>query len=369
MVQRLHLSETLTRPQPPVRCRNPPPKPARQRRPASLPAESRSPRTRSRRCAAPCSPSSRSTWARIPTMPATATGSSRRRSRCATASSSTGWRPTAGCSGRAGKRVYYLSLEFLIGRLLRDFVHAFGLTEALRGRARRPRRQCRSHVPGRARRGARQWRPRAARRLLHGEHGDARHPRLRLRHPLRPRPVPPGHQERRAAGISGGLAVLRQSLGVRAPGDHPRHRLRRLGRADAAAGRRVAGRVASDRDGRGGRLRHADRRLARRGTSIRSASGRRAPSIRCGSTSSIPATISARSASRRGPRRSRKSSIRRTPPPPARSCGSGRNISSSPPRCRIWCGVTSASMATSARSPRRPRSSSTTRIRASRSPS
>ena len=32
---------------------------------------------------------------------------------------------------RNGKRVYYLSLEFLIGRLLRDFAHAFGLSEAL----------------------------------------------------------------------------------------------------------------------------------------------------------------------------------------------------------------------------------------------
>jgi hypothetical protein len=33
--------------------------------------------------------------------------------------------------------------------------------------------------------GARQWRPRAARRLLHGEHGEPGIPAYRLRHPLR----------------------------------------------------------------------------------------------------------------------------------------------------------------------------------------
>ena len=54
--------------------------------------------------------------------------------------------------------------------------------------------------------GARQWRPRAARGVLHGEHGDAGHSRHRLRHPLRFRPVPPDHRAGLAAGISGRVA-------------------------------------------------------------------------------------------------------------------------------------------------------------------
>ena len=38
------------------------------------------------------------------------------------------------------KRVYYLSLEFLIGRLFTDALNNMGLLEDLRGRARRSRR-------------------------------------------------------------------------------------------------------------------------------------------------------------------------------------------------------------------------------------
>ena len=59
-------------------------------------------------------------------------------------------------------------------------------------------------------------------------------------------------------------------------------------------------------------------------------------------------------ASRRAPRRSRRSSIRATRRRPGRSCGCGRNISSSPPRCRISCSGTCASTATSARCRTRP---------------
>ncbi len=52
-----------------------------------------------------------------------------------------------------------------------------------------------------------------------------------------------------------------------------------------------------------------------------------------------------------------------------RSCGCGRSISSPPPRCRTCCAATCASTRTSARCPTRRRSSSTTRIPRSRSPS
>ena len=80
---------------------------------------------------------------------------------------------------------------------------------------------------------ARQRRPRPAGRLLHGQHGDAVDRRLRLRHSLRQRPVPPDHPQRLATGDSRGLAHPRQSLGIRTAGSQLRDRLRRLGRGGA----------------------------------------------------------------------------------------------------------------------------------------
>ena len=64
------------------------------------------------------------------------------------------------------KRVYYLSLEFLIGRLMRDAMTNIGLMEPGARGAEVP--QCRPRRPdrARARRGARQWRPRPARGVL-----------------------------------------------------------------------------------------------------------------------------------------------------------------------------------------------------------
>ena len=129
---------------------------------------------------------------REPPMPATMTGSSRPRSPCATGSSTAGSTRTSAPAAEGSKRVYYLSLEFLIGRLLFDALGNLGLIETRPRRARRIRRRSRSAPRRRARCGARQRRPRPARRLLHGEHGEPRPPGLRLRHPLRARPVPPG---------------------------------------------------------------------------------------------------------------------------------------------------------------------------------
>ena len=77
-----------------------------------------------------------------------------------------------------------------------------GMTETGAGRARRSRRRSRPDAPRRARCRARQWRPRPARRLPDGKHGEPRGAGLRLRHPLRPRAVPPGDPRRLAAGIS-----------------------------------------------------------------------------------------------------------------------------------------------------------------------
>ena len=101
------------------------------------------------------------------------------------------------------KRVNYLSLEFLIGRLLFDALHNLQLMELLCAALAelgvdldRLRRR-------RARRGVGQWRSRAPGGLFHGQHGDPVGGRVRLRHPLQSRPVPPGDQRWLAARISG----------------------------------------------------------------------------------------------------------------------------------------------------------------------
>ena len=137
------------------------------------------------------------------------------------------------------KRVYYLWLEFLIGRLMRDAVSNLGLTDAMRAALKLPRRRLRRDRRARARRRARQWRPRPARRLLHGEHGDARRARLRLRHPLRLRHVPPGDPRRQAGRAARDLArrtaIRGSSSGREAAYDD---RLRRPGRAPRAERRR-----------------------------------------------------------------------------------------------------------------------------------
>ena len=275
---------------------------------------------------------------------------------------------TNGVYADGRKRVYYLSLEFLIGRLLFDAMTNLGIAEpmaeALDGLGVNLARS----APHRARRGARQRRPRPPRRLFHGQHGDALDRRAWLRHPLRQRPLPPDHPRRLAAGDAGGLARQRQSVGVRAPRIQLRHRLRRLGRDDAGRGRTRPPRLASRprRSKRSATTRRSSAGAA--GTSTRCACGRRARPTRSSSTPSTPATMSARFPTTCGRRRSPRSSIRATPRRPARNCGSGRNISSPPRRCSISFAATSSSTATCARSASTRPSSSTTPIRRSPSP-
>ena len=115
-----------------------------------------------------------------------------------------------------------------------------------------------------ARCGARQRRTRPSRGLLHGEHGHARHRRARLRHPLRPRHLPPG-----AAATAGSTSCPRSGCrsAIRGSSSGPRS----LHASASAARSRTRGRrTARTRsiwhpggNGRGGRLRHADRGLAR----------------------------------------------------------------------------------------------------------
>ena len=100
------------------------------------------------------------------------------------------------------KRVYYLSPRIPDRPPVHRRAQQYGPVAGVRDRARRSRRRPAGIAQMRAGCRARQWRPRPARRLLHGEHGDARDPRGRLRHPLRFRPVPPDHPAGLAAGIS-----------------------------------------------------------------------------------------------------------------------------------------------------------------------
>ena len=161
------------------------------------------------------------------------------------------------------KRVYYLSLEFLIGRLLADSLRNLGLYDTAAQRAGGPRRRRGRGAQGRARRRPGQWRPRPAGRLPARQHGHAGHRCLRLWHPLPARPVQAGPRRWLAGRAAGGLAGVRQSLGVRAlRGGLPGSALR-----PGARGARRRWRARPYLGGRaaraGGRLRHAGGRLGR----------------------------------------------------------------------------------------------------------
>ena len=162
------------------------------------------------------------------------------------------------------KRVYYLSLEFLIGRLMRDAFSNLGLLDGHARRFEVARRGIGRHRRARAGCRAWQWRSRPSRCLFHGVDGDRRRARAWLRHSLRKRHVPPGDLRRLAGRASRKLARPRQSVGVRAPRALLRGRLRRPCRIRHLQGR--PSRAACLEAGRahpGGRLRHAGGRLAR----------------------------------------------------------------------------------------------------------
>ena len=117
------------------------------------------------------------------------------------------------------KRVYYMSLEFLMGRTLGNSLVNLGLRR-VRRQALADSATARGAPRGRVGRRPRQRRPRAAGGVLPRFAGDARLPGLRLRHPLRLRHLPPAHRQRRPDRDARRLAPLRQPVGDRAPGDH-----------------------------------------------------------------------------------------------------------------------------------------------------
>ena len=127
------------------------------------------------------------------------------------------------------KRVYYLSVEFLLGRLLFDTLGNLGITETAREalaelgvdiedlRAIEPDQALGNGGLGRL----------AA--CFMDSMASLALPAYRLWHPLRPRLVQAAHQRRLAARSAGGLAGLPQSLGIRASGSDLSDRLRRRG--------------------------------------------------------------------------------------------------------------------------------------------
>ncbi len=192
------------------------------------------------------------------------------------------------------KRVYYFSLEFLIGRLLFDALGNLGLTDTARAALRElgvDLDRLRRLEPDAALGNGGLGRLAACFMESMATLGIPAH---RLRHPLRPRHLPAGAEGRLAARASRGLAVLRQPVGVRAPGGQlPRS-------ASAAASRRSrrdgettryawepaerVNAVAFDTPLVGWRGRHVN--------TLRLWSARRP--TRCGSRTSIAATTSAR---------------------------------------------------------------------------
>ena len=256
------------------------------------------------------------------------------------------------------KRVYYFSLEFLIGRLLFDALGNLGLTatarEALRDlgvdldRLRKLEPDAALGNGGLGRLAA----------CFMESMATLRHPRPRLRHPLRPRHLPPGAEGRLAARAARGLAVVGQPVGVRAAGGHLHDRLRRHRRQPSRA-RTATTRSVWEPGGerqRGG-LRHADRRLAR------PARQHAAAVVGAGVGPAAARGLQPRRSRRRARRpRAARSDLARALPQ-RRDAGRARaaaaaGVSSSPPRrCRTSCAGTRRSTASSRRSPTTSRSS------------
>ena len=209
-------------------------------------------------------------------------------------SSNAGWHRRGPTTTSQGKRVYYLSLEFLIGRLLLDALNNLGLTERMRvalGELGVDFDRLREVEPDAALGNGGLGRLAAC---FMESMATLRHPRARLRHPLRSRPVPPGHPGRLAARISRGLADLRQSVGVRPARVPAHHRLRRLGRNAGRRGRHDM-LMSGTRARRSPRSPTTRRSSAGAGTTpTPCGSGRPAPPTRCTSTRSTAATMSAR---------------------------------------------------------------------------
>ena len=143
---------------------------------------------------------------------------------------------------RGSRRVYYLSMEFLMGRTLGNALAALELQGEAAAALGRTSEAPRGHRAARGRRRTGQRRPGPAGRLLPGFDGHARPALLRLRHPLRVRHVRAEHRRRPPGRASGLLAGRRLALGVSAPRRALPGALRRACRSQRRPGAVVPGR-------------------------------------------------------------------------------------------------------------------------------
>ena len=160
------------------------------------------------------------------------------------------------------KRLYYLSMEFLMGRALGNNLIEPRPLRRRQGDHGGAGRRSRGARGPRARRRPRQRRSRTAGGLLPRLAGHARHARLRLRHQLRVRPLPPDVRQRLPAREARSLARWRIAVAHRAPrrsGDRPGLRLHRPHDRE----RRVQALLGGLQSHRRRAARHADRRLRR----------------------------------------------------------------------------------------------------------
>ena len=131
-------------------------------------------------------------------------------------------------AGRAARRVYYLSMEFLIGRTLGNALAALGLGDGAAQAAAHAQRSKVASASPTPRSATAAW---AAGGLLPRLDGDAGPAVVRLRHPLRIRHVRAEHPAGLPGRVPDPVARRRHALGVSAPSIAYPVRNRRLGRA------------------------------------------------------------------------------------------------------------------------------------------
>ena len=266
------------------------------------------------------------------------------------------------------KRIYYLSMEFLIGRSLANNVANLMLDPVVRRRSSRERLSTgstcsrRNRTPGWATADSGVW-PRAS---------STRWPRCRC--------PPSGY------GLRYEYGMFRQSIDNGWQIEQPDHWLRRPDpwESRSPATRSVEVKLncsieirerSADVPSPAGRLRcSAFRTIARSSAMAARRStpcgcGRQPPPTSSTSGNSAPATSSARWRRRSPPSHSRGCSIRMTPRRAVSTCASSRSIFSSRARWPISCAASAARNPTGTRSPTRSPSSSTTRTRRWPSPS